>query len=167
MKLFEQTKRSGYVRVRVDGNIYDLSEEIKLDKNKKHNIEVIVDRLIIKEGIEKRLTDSVEDVLNLSEGLMIVDINGEEEKIFSQNFSCPDCNISIEELEPRSFSFNNPFGACSECNGIGIKMEFDEELLVPFPEESIIGGAIAAPGWVSVTKEDSYTRAIMDALAKE
>ena len=167
VKLFEQTKRSGYVRVRVDGNIYDLSEEIKLDKNKKHNIEVIVDRLIIKEGIEKRLTDSVEDVLNLSEGLMIVDINGEEEKIFSQNFSCPDCNISIEELEPRSFSFNNPFGACSECNGIGIKMEFDEELLVPFPEESIIGGAIAAPGWVSVTKEDSYTRAIMDALAKE
>ncbi len=167
VKLFDQTKRSGYVRVRVDGSVYDLSEEIKLDKNKKHNIEVLVDRLIIKEGIEKRLADSIENVLKLAEGLMIVDIVGQGEKVFSQSFACPDCNVSIEELEPRSFSFNNPFGACPECKGIGIKMEFDEELLIPFPEESIIGGAILAPGWVSVTKEDSYTRAIMEALAKE
>ena len=167
VKLLDQAKRSGYARVRVDGNMYDLTEDIELDKNKKHNIEIIVDRIIIKEGIEKRLADSIENVLELADGLMLVDVIDGEEIVFSQNFSCVDCGISIEELEPRSFSFNNPFGACPVCNGIGIRMEFDEDLLIPFKEESIIGGAVMAPGWVSVTKEDSYTRAIMEALAKE
>ena len=167
LKLFEQTKRSGFARVRVDGNIYDLSEEIKLEKNNKHNIEVVVDRLVVKEGIENRLSDSIETALDLADGLMIIDIIGSEPLTFSQNFACPDCGISIEEIEPRIFSFNNPFGACPECHGIGVKMEFDEDLLIPDKDKSIIGGAIAAPGWVSVKDKASYTRAIMDALAKE
>ena len=166
-KLFEQAKRSGYVRVRVDGNIYDLSEEIKLEKNIKHNIEIIIDRLVIKEGIENRLTDSVETVLKLAEGLLVVDVIGGEPISLSQSFSCPDCGISIDEIEPRIFSFNNPFGACPECHGIGVRMEFDEDLLVPDKDKSIIDGAIAAPGWQSVTDKGSYTRAIMEALAKE
>ena len=166
-KLFEQAKRSGYARVRVDGNIYDLSEEIKLEKNIKHNIEIIIDRLVIKEGIENRLTDSIETVLKLAEGLLVVDVIGGEPISLSQSFSCPDCGISIDEIEPRIFSFNNPFGACPECHGIGIRMEFDEDLLVPDKDKSIIDGAIAAPGWQSVTDKGSYTRAIMEALAKE
>ncbi len=167
VKLFEQAKRSGYVRVRVDGNLYELTEEIKLEKNNKHNIEIVVDRLVVKEGIEKRLTDSIENVLNLAEGLLSVDIIDGEQLTFSQNFACPDCGISIDEIEPRIFSFNNPFGACPECHGIGIKMEFAEELLIGDPTKSIIDGAIAAPGWQSVTDKGSYTRCIMEALAKE
>ncbi len=166
-KLFEQAKRSGYARVRVDGNLYELSEEIKLEKNNKHNIEIIVDRLVVKEGIEKRLTDSIENVLKLAEGLLQVDIIDGELLTFSQNFACPDCGISIEEIEPRVFSFNNPFGACPECHGIGIKMEFDAELLIPYPEKSLIDGAVAAPGWASIVDKGSYTRCIMEALAKE
>lgn len=167
VKLFEQAKKSGYVRVRVDGNIYELSEEISLDKNIKHNIEILVDRLIVKEGIELRLSDSIETVLKLAEGLMIVDIIDGESFTLSQNFACTDCGISIEELEPRVFSFNNPFGACPECHGIGVKTEFDEELLIPSKDLSIIGGAIAAPGWQSINNKGSYTRCIMEALAKE
>lgn len=166
-KLFEQAKRSGYVRVRVDGSIYELSEEINLDKNIKHNIEILVDRLVIKEGIEQRLTDSIENVLKLAEGLMIVDVIGGEPRQYSQNFACPDCGISIEELEPRVFSFNNPFGACPECHGLGIRMEFDEELLIPDRDLSLIGGAIAAPGWQSVKDKGSFTRCMLEALAKE
>ncbi len=165
-KLFEQAKRSGYVRVRVDGSIYDLSEEISLDKNIKHNIEIIVDRLVIKEGIEQRLTDSIENVLKLAEGLMIVDVVGGEPMQFSQNFACPDCGISIEELEPRVFSFNNPFGACPECHGLGIRMEFDEDLLIPDKDLSLIEGAVAAPGWQSVKDKGSFTRSILEAMAK-
>ena len=130
-KLFEQAKRSGYVRVQVDGNIYDLTEEIPMDKNIKHNIEIVVDRLVVKPGIEKRLTDSVENVLELAEGLMTVDVIGKEPVNFSQSFSCPDCGVSIDEIEPRSFSFNNPFGACPDCFGLGYKMEFDVDLMIP------------------------------------
>jgi excinuclease ABC subunit A len=167
VKLFDQAKRSGYVRVRVDGSIYELSEEIKLDKNLKHNIEIIVDRLLVKEGIEQRLADSIENVLKLAEGLMIVDIIDGEPRTFSQNFSCPDCGISIEEMEPRIFSFNNPFGACHVCHGIGNKMEFEEDLLIPDKESSLIGGAIAAPGWQSIKDKGSYTRCIMEALSEE
>lgn len=167
VKLFEQAKRSGYVRVRVDGNLYELTEEIKLEKNNKHNIEIIVDRLVIKEGIEKRLTDSIETTLKLAEGLLYVDVIGGEQLTFSQNFACPDCGISIDEIEPRIFSFNNPFGACPECHGLGIKMEFDEELLVPDRDKSLIGGAIAAPGWQSVVEPGSYSRCLMEALARE
>ena len=167
VKLFEQAKRSGYVRARVDGNLYELSEDIKLEKNNKHNIEIIVDRLVIKEGIEKRLSDSIESVLKLAEGLLYVDVIDGEQQTFSQNFACPDCGISIDEIEPRIFSFNNPFGACPECHGIGIKMEFDEELLVPDKDKSIIDGAVAAPGWQSVVDKGSYSRCIMEALAKE
>ncbi len=167
VKLFDQAKRSGYVRVRVDGSIYELSEEIKLDKNIKHNIEIIVDRLLVKEGIEQRLADSIENVLKLAEGLMIVDIIDGEPRTFSQNFSCPDCGISIEEMEPRIFSFNNPFGACHVCHGIGNKMEFEEDLLIPDKELSLIGGAIAAPGWQSIKDKGSYTRCIMEALSEE
>ncbi|MDI9509922.1 MAG: excinuclease ABC subunit UvrA, partial [Bacillota bacterium] len=167
VKLFDQAKRSGYVRVRVDGSIYELSEEIKLDKNIKHNIEIIVDRLLVKEGIEQRLSDSIENVLKLAEGLMIVDIIDGEPRTFSQNFSCPDCGISIEEMEPRIFSFNNPFGACHVCHGIGNKMEFEEDLLIPDKESSLIGGAIAAPGWQSIKDKGSYTRCIMEALSEE
>jgi excinuclease ABC subunit A len=166
-KLFEQAKRSGYVRVRVDGNLYELTEVIKLEKNNKHNIEIIVDRLVVKEGIEKRLSDSIESVLKLAEGLLYVDVIGGEQLTFSQNFACPDCGISIDEIEPRIFSFNNPFGACPECHGLGIKMEFDEELLIADPSKSLINGAIAAPGWQSVVDKGSYTRCIMEALAKE
>ena len=167
VKIFQNAKKSGYVRVRVDGNLYDLSEEIKLEKNKKHNIEIIVDRLVRREGIEKRLSDSIETVLELAEGLMIVDVIGEEEIQFSQSFSCPDCNISIDEVEPRSFSFNNPFGACEACHGLGNKMEFDIELMIPDTKLSIAEGAIAVMGWQSSTDKKSYTRAILDALAKE
>ncbi len=167
VKLFEQAKKSGYVRVRVDGNIYELSEEIKLEKNNKHNIEIVVDRLVVKEGIEKRLTDSIENVLKLAEGLLQVDIIDGEILTFSQNFACSDCGISIDEIEPRVFSFNNPFGACPDCHGLGIKMEFDVDLLIPDQELSLIDGAVAAPGWASITDKGSYTRCIMEALAKE
>lgn len=166
-KLFERAKKSGYVRVRVDGNMYELSEEIALDKNIKHNIEIIVDRLVVKPGIEKRLTDSVENVLQLAEGLLLVDVIDGEPLNFSQSFSCPVCEISIDEIEPRSFSFNNPFGACPECFGLGYKMEFSEELMIPDPSLSINQGAIAVLGWQSCTDKNSFTRAILDALCKE
>lgn len=166
-KLVERAKKSGYVRVRVDGNLYELSEDIALDKNIKHNIEIIVDRLVVKPGIEKRMTDSVESVLSLAEGLLIVDIIGGEPMNFSQSFSCPDCGISIEEIEPRSFSFNNPFGACPTCFGLGYKMEFDEDLMIPDPTLSIQQGAIAVMGWQSCTEKSSFTRAILDALCEE
>lgn len=164
-KLLERAKRSGYVRVRIDGNLYELSEDIALDKNIKHNIEIIVDRLVVKEGIEKRLTDSVEGVLALAEGLLVVDVIGGETMNFSQSFSCPDCGISIDEIEPRSFSFNNPFGACPECLGLGYKMEFDEDLMIPDKNLSIAKGAIAVMGWQSCTDKGSFTRSILDALA--
>ena len=166
-KLFERAKKSGYVRVRVDGNMYEFSEEITLDKNIKHNIEIIVDRLVVKPGIEKRLTDSVENVLELAEGLLVVDVIDGESLNFSQSFSCPVCEISIDEIEPRSFSFNNPFGACPECFGLGYKMEFSEELMIPDPSLSINQGAIAVLGWQSCTDKSSFTRAILDALCKE
>lgn len=166
-KLFERAKRSGYVRVRVDGNMYELSEEIELDKNIKHNIEIIVDRLVVKAGIEKRLTDSVESVLELAEGLLVVDVIGKEPMNFSQSFSCPDCEISIDEIEPRSFSFNNPFGACPECFGLGYKMEFDIDLMIPDQSMTINEGAIVVTGWQSCTDKSSFTRAILDALCKE
>lgn len=166
-KLFERAKKSGYVRVRVDGNLYELTEEIPLDKNIKHNIEIVVDRLVVKHGIEKRLTDSVENVLNLAEGLLTVDVIGGEPINFSQSFSCPDCGISIEEIEPRSFSFNNPFGACPECYGLGYKMEFDIDLMIPDPSLSINQGAITVMGWQSCTEKGSFTRAILEALCKE
>ena len=166
-KLFEQTKRSGYVRVQVDGNMYELTEEIKLDKNKKHNIEIVVDRLVIKEGIEKRLTDSLENVLSLAEGLAIVDVVGGESMQFSQSFSCPDCGISVDEIEPRSFSFNNPFGACPECFGLGYKMEFDEDLMIPDKRLSIAEGAIQVMGWQSSNDKKSFTYALLIALAEE
>lgn len=167
VKLLERAKKSGYVRVRIDGNLYELSEEIKLDKNIKHNIEIIVDRLVVKPGIEKRLTDSIENVLHLAEGLMTVDVIGGEPVNFSQSFSCPDCGISIEEIEPRSFSFNNPFGACPECFGLGYKMEFDEDLIIPDKSLSINQGAIAVIGWQSAGKKGSFTRAVLDALCEE
>ena len=166
-KLLEKAKKSGYVRVRVDGNMYELTEEIILDKNLKHNIEIIVDRLIVKQGIEKRLTDSVESVLHLSEGLLSVDVIGGEMLNFSQSFSCPDCGISIEEIEPRSFSFNNPFGACPTCYGLGYKMEFSEDLMIPDPSLSINEGAIAVLGWQSCTDKSSFTHAILQALCRE
>ena len=166
-KVFERAKRSGYVRVRVDGSLYELSEEIKPDKNIKHNIEVVVDRLVVKDGIARRLTDSVESVLELSDGLLEVDVIGGEPMTFSQSFSCPDCGISISEIEPRSFSFNNPFGACPECFGLGYKMEFDEELMIPDPSKSINEGAIAVTGWQSCTDKGSFTNAVLQALCKE
>ncbi len=166
-KVLDRAKRSGYVRVRVDGNLYELSEDIKLDKNIKHNIEIIVDRLVVKEGIEKRLTDSLESVLELSGGLVFVDVIGGGQMTFSQSFSCPDCNISIDEIEPRSFSFNNPFGACPVCAGLGYKMEFDEDLMIPDKSLSIAEGAIAAMGWQSCTDPSSFTYAILKALTKE
>ena len=165
VKLLEQAKKSGYVRVRIDGNMYELSDDISLEKNKKHNIEIVVDRLSVKEGIEKRLTDSIETALKLAEGLMMVDVIGQEPMNFSQSFSCPDCGISIEEIEPRSFSFNNPFGACPDCFGLGYKMESDAELLIPDERLSIDEGAIVGMGWQSVTDEGSFSRAIMNALA--
>ncbi len=167
VKLLERARKSGYVRVRIDGNMYELSEEIKLDKNIKHNIEIVVDRLVVKEGIEQRLTDSIENVLNLAEGLMTVDVIGREPVQFSESFSCPDCGISIEEIEPRSFSFNNPFGACPECFGLGYKMEFDEDLMIPDKRLSISEGAITVMGWQSCTDKKSFTYAILDALSKE
>ena len=166
-KLLDRAKKSGYVRVKIDGNMYELSEEIKLDKNIKHNIEIVVDRLVVKEGIEQRLTDSIENVLNLAEGLMTVDVIGGESVQFSESFSCPDCGISIEEIEPRSFSFNNPFGACPECFGLGYKMEFDENLMIPDKRLSISEGAITVMGWQSCTDKKSFTYAILDALSKE
>ena len=166
-KLLEHTKKSGYVRVQIDGIVYELSEEIKLDKNIKHNIEIIVDRLIVKPGIEKRLADSIETVLELADGLLIVDTMDGNVLNFSQSFSCPDCGISIEEIEPRSFSFNNPFGACPECAGLGYKMEFDINLMIPDMSLSISKGAIAVMGWQSCTDKGSFTRAILDALAEE
>ncbi|MBP3459485.1 MAG: excinuclease ABC subunit UvrA [Lachnospiraceae bacterium] len=167
VKVLERAKRSGYVRVRIDGNLYDLSDEIKLEKNIKHNIEVVVDRLVIKEGIEKRLTDSVENALGLSEGLLFIDVVKGAEMTFSQSFSCPDCGISIDEIEPRSFSFNNPFGACPDCLGLGYKMEFDEDLMIPDKSLSINQGAIAVMGWQSCNSKGSFTNAILQALCKE
>lgn len=167
VKILEQARRSGYVRVRIDGNLYELSEEIKLEKNIKHTIEIIIDRLVLKEGIEKRLSDSMESVLKLSEGLLVVDIIGGESMMFSQSFSCPDCGISLDEMEPRVFSFNNPFGACPDCHGIGIKMEFAEELLIPDTKISLAEGAIAVPGWQSAVDKSSYTRCTLEALAAE
>ena len=166
-KLLDSIKRSGYVRVQIDGSVYELTEEISLDKNKKHNIEVVVDRLVVKEGIEKRLVDSIENVLELADGLMTVDVIGGEQIQFSQSFSCPDCGISMEEIEPRSFSFNNPFGACPSCAGLGYKMEFDEDLMIPDKTVSIADGAITVLGWQSCTDKSSYTRAVLDALAEE
>ena len=166
-KLLEQAKRSGYVRVQIDGNMYELSEEISLDKNIKHNIEIVVDRLIVKPGIEKRLSDSIETVLELAEGLLMVDTMDGNIHNFSQSFSCPDCGVSIDEIEPRSFSFNNPFGACPDCLGLGYKMEFDIDLMIPDKSLSILEGAIVVTGWQSCTSEGSFSRAILDALARE
>ena len=167
VKVLESAKKSGYVRVRVDGIIYELSEEIKLEKNKKHNIEIVVDRLSVKEGMEKRLTESVESALALADGLVMIDIIDGDMLNFSQSFACPDCGISVEEVEPRSFSFNNPFGACPECYGLGYKMEFDIDLIIPDKNLSIDEGAICAMGWQSSTDEGSFTRAILTALAEE
>ncbi len=166
-KVLERARKSGYVRVRIDGNLYDLSEEIHLDKNIKHNIEIIVDRLVIKEGIENRLSESIENVLDLANGLLVVDVIDGETMNFSQSFSCPDCGVSIDEIEPRSFSFNNPFGACPDCFGLGYKMEFDAELLIPDWSLSINEGAISCPGWQSCNTGGSFTNAILQALAKE
>ena len=166
-KLLEQAKRSGYVRVQIDGNMYELSEEISLDKNIKHNIEIVVDRLIVKPGIEKRLSDSIETVLELAEGLLMVDTMDGNIHNFSQSFSCPDCEVSIDEIEPRSFSFNNPFGACPDCLGLGYKMEFDIDLMIPDKSLSILEDAIVVTGWQSCTSEGSFSRAILDALARE
>ena len=165
-KLLEKAKRSGYVRVLIDGSLYELTEEIRLDKNKKHNIDIVVDRLIVKPGIERRLTDSIENVLELSDGLLTVDVVGGEEMHFSQSFACPDCGISIDEIEPRSFSFNNPFGACPECGGLGYKMEFDEDLMIPDKSLSIAEGAIQAIGWQSSTDPGSYSHALLQALSE-
>lgn len=167
VKVLDRAKRAGYVRVRIDGSLYDLSEEIKLDKNIKHNIEIIVDRLVVKDGIARRLTDSIENVMSLSDGLLIVDVIGREPMNFSQSFACPDCGISIEEVEPRSFSFNNPFGACPQCMGLGYKMEFDADLMIPDRSLSINDGAITAIGWQSCTDKTSFTNAILQALCKE
>lgn len=167
VKIFDRAKRSGYVRVRVDGSMYELSEEVRLDKNIKHNIEIVVDRLVVKPGIERRLADSIENVLSLAEGLLIVDIIGGEPMNFSQSFSCPDCGVSISEIEPRSFSFNNPFGACPECFGLGYKMEFDVDLMIPDKRLSINQGAITVTGWQSCNDKTSFTNAILQALCKE
>ena len=166
-KIFDRAKKSGYVRVIVDGNMYDLSEEIKLEKNKKHNIEIVVDRLVVRDGVEKRMAESIETVRSVSNGLLVVDVGGGKQMNLSQSFSCPDCGISIDEIEPRSFSFNNPFGACPVCHGIGYKMEFAPELIIPDPSLSIGEGAIIVNGWQSVTDGKSFTRCMMDALAEE
>ena len=166
-RLLENAKKSGYVRVQIDGNLYELSEEIKLDKNIKHNIEIVVDRLIVKPEIEKRLADSIETVLNLADDLLVVDTMDGHVMNFSQSFSCPDCGISIDEIEPRSFSFNNPFGACPDCLGLGYKMEFDADLMIPDKSLSISRGAITVTGWQSCTDKGSFTRAILDALSQE
>ena len=165
-KVLDQARKSGYVRVRIDGNLYELTEEITLDKNIKHNIEIVVDRISVKAGIEKRLTDSIETVMELTDGLMVADVLGGEPINFSQNFSCPDCGISVDEVEPRSFSFNNPFGACPDCFGLGYKMEFDEDLMIPDKSLSIMQGAIVAMGWQSCADKGSFTRAILDALVE-
>lgn len=167
VKVLQQAKKSGFVRVRIDGNMYELSEEVKLEKNKKHNIEIVVDRLAVREGIEKRLSDSIETVLKLSDGLMIVDVIDGEPINFSQSFSCPDCGISIDEVQPRSFSFNNPFGACPVCAGLGYKMEFDVDLMIPDYSVSLNDGAIVCTGWQSSNKEGSFTHATLEALARE
>ncbi len=167
VKILESARKSGYIRVVIDGHLYDLSEEIQLEKNKKHNIDIMVDRLVVRDGIQKRLSDSIESVLKLSDGLMTVDIPSKGQIHFSQSFSCPDCNISIDELEPRNFSFNNPFGACETCHGIGYSMEFSESLIVPDPTLSIPEGALAVPGWQSATSETSYGRTILDAIARD
>ncbi len=167
VKVLDSARKSGYVRARIDGNLYELSEEIKLEKNIKHNIEIVIDRLAIREGIEKRMTDSIEAVMALSDGLMIVDVIDGQPMNFSLSFACPDCGISIEEVEPRSFSFNNPFGACPDCFGLGYKMEFDEDLMIPDKSLSIAGGAIVVLGWQSCTDKGSFTRAILDALSEE
>ena len=167
VKVLDQARKSGYVRIRIDGNQYELSEEIKLDKNIKHTIEIIVDRLVVRSGIEKRLTDSIETAMSLGNGLMMVDVTDGEMLNFSQNFACPDCGISIDEVEPRSFSFNNPFGACPDCFGLGYKMEFDEDLMIPDKSLSILQGAIVVLGWQSCADKGSFTRAVLDALAKE
>ncbi|MBO5450530.1 MAG: excinuclease ABC subunit UvrA [Lachnospiraceae bacterium] len=167
VKVFERAKKSGYVRVRVDGNLYDLSDDIKLEKNLKHNIEIVIDRLVVKEGIEKRLTDSAENALAIAEGILLVDVVGQEEMTFSESFSCPDCGVSIDEIEPRSFSFNNPFGACPDCSGLGYRMEFDEELMIPDKSLSINQGAIAVMGWQSCNSKGSFTNALLQALCKE
>ena len=167
VKVLDQARKSGYVRVRIDGNLYELSEEIRLEKNIKHNIDIVVDRLVVKEGIEKRLADSIETVMELSDGLMTVDVIDGEPITFSQSFSCPDCGISIDEVEPRSFSFNNPFGACPDCFGLGYKMEFDEDLMIPDKSLSINQGAITVLGWQSCTDKGSFTRAILEALSRE
>ncbi len=167
VKVLEQAKKSGFVRVRIDGNLYELSEEIKLEKNIKHTIEIMVDRLVVKEGIERRLADSIETVLNLSDGLLVVDVIGGEPLTLSSSYACPDCGISMEEIEPRSFSFNNPFGACPECFGLGYKMEFDEELMIPDKSLSIAEGAITVMGWQSCTDPSSFTYALLKALSKE
>ena len=166
-KLLDQARRSGYVRAEIDGNVYELSEEITLDKNIKHTIAIIVDRLIVKPGIEKRLTDSLETVLNLADGLAVVDTMDGNYMNFSQSFSCPDCGVSIDEIEPRSFSFNNPFGACPECLGLGYKMEFDPDLMIPDKSLSISEGAIVVMGWQSCTDKSSFTNAILNALCRE
>ncbi len=167
VKLIEKTRRGGYVRMRIDGSIYELDEEIKLNKNNKHNIEIVVDRLVVKPGIEKRLADSIETVLSLSNGLLMVDLSEGETIQFSQSFACPDCGISIEEVEPRSFSFNNPFGACPECTGLGYRMEFAEELMIPDQTKSISEGAIIVMGWQSSSEKGSFSHALLEALAKE
>ncbi len=166
-KVFDRAKKSGYVRVRVDGNLYELSEEISLDKNIKHNIEIVVDRLVVKDGIQRRLSDSIENVMNLAEGLLLVDVIGGEPLTFSDSFSCPDCGVSISEIEPRSFSFNNPFGACPVCVGLGYKMEFDIDLMIPDKSLSIKEGAIQVMGWQSCADKGSFTNAILQALCKE
>ena len=166
-KVLERAKRSGYVRVRIDGSMYELTEEISLDKNIKHNIDIIVDRLVVKNGIQRRLADSIENVMSLSDGLLVVDVIGGAPMTFSQSFSCPDCGIGISEIEPRSFSFNNPFGACPVCFGLGYKMEFDVELMIPDPSLSINQGAIAVTGWQSCTDKKSFTHAILEALCRE
>ncbi len=167
IKVLEDAKKSGYVRVRVDGNVYDLSETIDLEKNKKHSIEIVVDRVVVKDGVEKRLTESIETVMNLSDGILIVDVNGKEDVIFSQNFACIDCGISITEIEPRSFSFNNPSGACEECHGLGRQMVIDPELVIPNPELTINQGAIVAPGWNSAAKGGSISNKLLEHLAEK
>ena len=167
VKVLEQARKSGFVRVKIDGNLYELSEEIKLEKNIKHLIEIVVDRLVIKEGIERRLADSIETVLSLAEGLLVVEVVDGELMTFSSSYACPDCGISMEEIEPRSFSFNNPFGACPDCFGLGYKMEFDEDLMIPDKSLSIAGGAIAVMGWQSCTDPSSFTYGILQALSKE
>ena len=166
VKVFESALKAGYVRVMVDGELHQLSDEIKLEKTKKHNIEIVVDRLVIKPGIERRMSDSIEQIMKLSEGLLIVEVSGKERLSFSSSFSCPDCNISLEELEPRTFSFNNPFGACPDCFGLGYKMEFDPDLMIPDKSLSLAEGCIVVLGWQSSNQKGSFTHSTLEALAK-